>query len=63
MGVLNIYDIMLAHNVPAYMATRKSSSSVITPTGSKTVTYNTGIANKRDKAHKHCIHNEKHKIS
>jgi len=23
MGLLNIYDIMLAHNLPAYIATRK----------------------------------------
>ena len=32
MGVLNVYDIMLAHNVRAYIATRKWRVLKVTPT-------------------------------
>jgi len=32
-GVLNIYDIVLAHNVPAYIATRKWRVLKVTPGG------------------------------
>ena len=31
MGVLNIYDVMLVHNVPAYIATRKWRVLKVTP--------------------------------
>ena len=31
MGVLNIHDITFAHNVPAYMATRKRRAPKVTP--------------------------------
>ena len=33
MGVLNIYDILFAHNVPAYVATRKLRAQSNSPAG------------------------------
>jgi len=49
-GMLNIYDIMLAHNVPAYIATRKwrelkvSLQVAITP-GAESAVYDCIVVN------------------
>jgi len=39
MGVLTIYDIMFAHNVPGYMATKMTCAPQVATPGAKSAVY------------------------